>query len=118
MRSPSAARQALARIGQSARQPVDPEPAVGVEHHLDDRGVFEKAGDRRPERGAQHARAARDRFGLEGMNRHVRPRFEPSRISALAMGMIRKGRNWGGSTSIVGVVVLWRRKTGGRRIGA
>ena len=70
-------RQPLARIGEPARQPVDPEPPVGVQHHLDDGRVFEEGGDRRSERGAQHARAARDRFGLEGMNRHPRPRSEP-----------------------------------------
>ena len=45
-------------IFQAARQPVDPEPTVGVEHHLDDRRVFEEGGDGRAERGAQHARAA------------------------------------------------------------
>ena len=50
--------ETLAGVRQAPRQPVDPEPAVGIEHHLDDRWVFEQAGDRRPERGAQHARAA------------------------------------------------------------
>ena len=70
-------RQPLARIGKPARQPIDPEPPVGVEHHLDDAGVFEERGDRRPERGAQHARAARDRLGLEGMNRQSRREFVP-----------------------------------------
>ncbi len=33
----------LAGIGQALRQPVDPEPPIGVEHHLDDRGIFQKA---------------------------------------------------------------------------
>ena len=50
---------------QPARQPVDPEPAVGIEHHLDDAGVFEKAGDRGTKRRAQHARAARESLGSE-----------------------------------------------------
>ena len=54
--------QALAGIREPFRKPVDPEPAVGVEHHLDDRRVFEEAGDGGTERGAQHARAADDRF--------------------------------------------------------
>ena len=45
-----------------ARQPVDPEPAIGIEHHLDDAGVFEIAGDRGAKRGAQHARAAGEGF--------------------------------------------------------
>ncbi len=56
---------AAAGILQPARQPVDPEPAVGIEHHFDDARVFEVAGDRRSERGAQHARAAGKGFGSE-----------------------------------------------------
>ncbi len=67
-------RDAAAGILEPARQPVDPEPAVGIEHHLDDAGVFEVAGDRRPERGAQHARAAGEGFGPEGDCRHCEPR--------------------------------------------
>ena len=41
-----------AAILQPPRQPVYPEPAVGVEHHFDDRRVFEEAGDGGAERGA------------------------------------------------------------------
>ena len=67
-------RDAAAGILEAARQPVDPEPAVGIEHHLDDAGVFEIAGDGRSERGAQHARAAGEGFGSEGDRRHVEPR--------------------------------------------
>jgi hypothetical protein len=55
-------RQSLARIGQPFGEPVDPDAPVGVQHHLDDGGVFQKARDGRAERGAQHARAARDRL--------------------------------------------------------
>ena len=36
-------RQPLTRIGKPARQPVDPEPPVGVQHHLDDAGSSRKA---------------------------------------------------------------------------
>ncbi len=57
-------RQSLTRIGQALREPVDPEPPVRVEHHLDDRRVFQETGDGRAEGGAQHARAAKDRLGL------------------------------------------------------
>jgi hypothetical protein len=57
MRSPSAGDR-RSRIGQAFRQPVDPEPPVGVEHHLDDFGVFQKPGDGGAERGTQHARPA------------------------------------------------------------
>ncbi len=50
-------RHAAARILKPARQPVDPGPAVEVEHHLDDAGVFQICRNRWPKRGAQHARA-------------------------------------------------------------
>ena len=71
-------RDAAAGVFQSPRQPVDPEPAVGVEHHLDNGGVFEVASDRRSERGAQHARAAGEGLGLEGSCRHYEPRKRAS----------------------------------------
>src|SRR5260370_376515 len=61
-RSPSAAEQSLTRVGQTLSQPVDPEATVWVQHHLDDGGVFEPAGNRWPQCGAQHAGAAGDRF--------------------------------------------------------
>ena len=67
MRSPSAGDQRLAGIGEALAQPVDPEPPVRVEHHLDDGRIFEQAGDGGPERRAQHARAARDRFAARMM---------------------------------------------------
>jgi hypothetical protein len=78
--------EALARVRQPIRQSVDPEPPVGVQHNLDDSGVFEEAGDRRSERRAQHARATRHRLGLEGMNRHLRPRSHGLRRAALDRG--------------------------------
>ena len=45
-----------------ARQPVDPEPAIGIEHHLDNAGIFEIAGDRGAKRRAQHASSAGEGF--------------------------------------------------------
>ena len=66
-------RQALTGIGEPFGQPVDPEPPVGVEHHLDDRGVFQKPAIGGPERRAQHARAAKDRLGFLVSSRHVVP---------------------------------------------
>ena len=55
------------------RQPVDPKPAIGIEHHLDDARVFEIAGDRRPERSAQHARAAGEGFGSKRNGGQLEP---------------------------------------------
>jgi hypothetical protein len=54
--------QLFAGISQAFRQSVDPQPTIGIEHHLNDAGIFEPRSDRRPERGAQHSRAARDSF--------------------------------------------------------
>jgi hypothetical protein len=53
--------QALIGIRQAARKPVDPQPAIGVKHHLNDVRIVKKTRDRRTERCAQHARTARDR---------------------------------------------------------
>ncbi len=47
-----------AGIRKAARQPVDPQPSIRIEHHLDNRGVLEPARDRRPKSRTQHARAA------------------------------------------------------------
>ena len=66
-------RQQFARVRKPLGKPVDPEPPIGVEHHLDDRGVFQKPGDRRPEGRAQHARAAKDRLRFLVSGRHVVP---------------------------------------------
>jgi hypothetical protein len=52
----------LPGVFEAAGQSVNPEPAVGIQHHFDDAGVFEVAGDRLAERSAQHARAAGESF--------------------------------------------------------
>jgi hypothetical protein len=89
-----------AAILQSARQAVDPQPAVRIEHHLDDRGVFKEGRDRRTEGSAQHARAAREGLRMEWSSRHDRPPSGANHNMRLATGMIRKGKKWGGSTRI------------------
>jgi hypothetical protein len=58
-------RQPCARVRQPIGQPVDPDASIRIEHDLDNRRVFKPRGDRRPQRGAQHARAARDCFRPE-----------------------------------------------------
>ncbi len=62
-------------------------PAIGVEHHLDDAGIFQVGGDRRPERGAQHARAAGEGFRSEGNRRHSEPRKFASLGGACVSGV-------------------------------
>jgi hypothetical protein len=68
-----------AHILQPSRQPVDPKPTVGIEHHFDDARVFKVAGDRRSERGAQHARAAGKGFGPKCGCYHSNPVKAPRR---------------------------------------
>jgi hypothetical protein len=67
-------RDAATGVFEAARQPVDPQATVGIEHHLDDGRIFQVGGDRRPERGTQHARAAGESFRSEGYRRHCEPR--------------------------------------------
>lgn len=55
-------RHHLAGVGQPFGKPVHPDAAIGVQHHLDNGRFFQKPGDGGSERGAQHARAALDRF--------------------------------------------------------
>ena len=67
--------EALAGVGEAGSESVDPEPAVRVEHDLDDGGLIEPRGDVGAERGCQHAPAARQAFGLKVSNGHWRPRM-------------------------------------------
>ena len=55
-------REARSGIGESLGQPVDPEPPIGIEHHLDDGRVFQESGDGGAEGSAQHARASKGRL--------------------------------------------------------
>ena len=57
----------LAVYRRVRRQAVDPEPAVGIDHHLDHRRIGERRGDRRPHGGAQHGPLAVERW--RGSNR-------------------------------------------------
>jgi hypothetical protein len=55
-------RQSLPGVAKASGQAVDPQPAVRIEHDLDDGGIFQPGPDRMPHRRAQHANAARSRF--------------------------------------------------------
>lgn len=83
---PVSSREALSRVRQAARQPINPQPAIGVEHHLDDRGVLQISRNGGAERAAEHARAARDRLCLSRMNCHCRPQQRRRLRSALRCG--------------------------------
>ena len=88
--------QSLLRLDQTARKPIDPEPTIWIEHHFDDGRVFEPARDRRPERGAQHARAPGNDLCLEGMDRHRHPDLQRCnsgrRTGRLKEGAIRSAQ--------------------------
>jgi hypothetical protein len=77
--------QAFASFRQTSREPVDPQPAIGIEHYLDDRRIFEIARNRRTECRAQHARTARDCFRLKGMDCHHCPQL-PRSLQAASDG--------------------------------
>ena len=62
-----------ARFAKTFAEAVDPEPAVGIEHDLDDARIRQPACDGRPERGAQHPCAPRCLFGPGGVNDHLCP---------------------------------------------
>src|SRR5664279_1938393 len=85
-------RQALAGIDKPAGQSIDPEPAVRIEHDLDDVSVFEPDRDGRPKRRTQHARAARDGLLIEMMTCHLSPPAWRPRVAVVMSGVIRKGR--------------------------
>src|ERR1700756_114915 len=72
-------RQPLSGILESALEPVDPEPAVWIEHHLDDRSVLQEGCDSRTESRAQHARAARGGLVVALGPNHSRPPRCPAR---------------------------------------
>jgi hypothetical protein len=55
-------REPFSGVGEPLGQAVDPEPPVGIEHHLDDRRVFQESGDGGAEGCAQHARASQGRL--------------------------------------------------------
>ena len=80
-------RNAAAGVFEATRQPVDPQATVGIEHHLDDARIFQIGGDRRPEGGAQHARAAGESFRSERNRRHYKPRKFASRGGADVSGV-------------------------------
>jgi hypothetical protein len=66
-------RQAFAGIDKAARQPIDPDPTVGIKHDLNDFRIFQEQRDSWTKCGAQHARATRGRFLIEMVNCHLRP---------------------------------------------
>ena len=57
-------RQPLPCIGQTFGEPIHPDAAIGIQHHLDHSWIFQKASNRCPERGAQHPRTTRNRLGF------------------------------------------------------
>ncbi len=66
-------REREAAIGEPFAKPVDPEPAVGIEHHLDDRGVGKPFGDCAAERRLQHPGAPTFQFIPEWLRAHENP---------------------------------------------
>ena len=79
--------RAAAGVFKPPGEAIDPEAAVGVEHHLDDAGVFEKTRDGRTERRTQHAGTAQEGLG-SGRDWHSgTPRFGASSEAAVIGGV-------------------------------
>ena len=83
-------RQTLSGIEKSTRQPIDPEPAVRIEHDLDDGGVFKPERNRRAKRRAQHAGATRRRLLIELVDCHFRPQTFRLQIAVVPWGSLEK----------------------------
>src|SRR5262249_20470680 len=83
-------RDAAAGILKPSRKTVDPQPAVRVEHHLHDRGIFEVAADGAAERGAEHSRAAFEGLRSESDCAHAEPRGSPRLEADVSTGSSRK----------------------------
>ncbi len=66
-------RQPFTGIFEATREPIDPEPAVRIEHDLGNRGLLQPSRDRGPECRSQHACATRRRLGSFGLYRHPSP---------------------------------------------
>lgn len=79
--------QPFARVGKPFGQPVHPKAAVRVQHRLDHGRVCKQPGNGGAERGAQHARAALNRFLSVVVDGHVGPGFR--------RGRDRRPRRWG-----------------------
>ena len=57
------------RIGDPGSEPIDPQPTIGIEHDLDDRGIFKPSGNLRPERSMRAPREdACDWMGITLIN--------------------------------------------------
>jgi len=85
MRSPSSGDKRSPGIDEPAREPIDPEPAIGIEHHLNDRRIFEPKRVAGPS-AVRSMRAPRD-VGLliEMVDCHFRPQAWP-RLQPLMWG--------------------------------
>ena len=109
-------RQSFTRLRQTAGQPVDPEPPIGIQHHFDDGRVFQPLRNGWSERGAQHARAAQNNR-CSGVFPHTAApktvsRDHPTRSNVGS----DKSRSGAGSGNASGAgIVVWRRNRNARR---
>ena len=76
-------------------QPIDPQTAIGIEHHFDHRRLFKPACDLAAKRRAQHARAARQCLGPDRNNAHELPR-----IAATDHRLHSRGRSKGHQNAV------------------
>ena len=75
--------QYLVAFGDPLLQPIDPEPAVGIEHDLDDLWIGKPFGNRPAHCGTQHARTAMACFDPDRFCGHGTPFSGPGRSARL-----------------------------------
>ncbi len=83
----------FARVGEAVRKAVDPEPPVWVQHHLDDDGIVEEAGDGGAERRAQHPCATRSRLRSSVLDHACHPVVIGPHRAALDRGRVEEALN-------------------------
>ncbi|GER05629.1 hypothetical protein JCM17846_33110 [Iodidimonas nitroreducens] len=63
------------RVDAPVAMAIDPQPAVGIDHHFDDGGVGQRRRNRRSHGGAQHGALAIDRTGMKAVSHGLRLRL-------------------------------------------
>ncbi len=107
-------RQTLAGVGQPFGQPIHPDPPVRVQHHFDDGGVLQQGRQDRPERGAQHPRAAISRCLPVVDACHPVPDLPGRCVVLPGWGSLKEAQKQA-DQQVLDVVVAWRANTGNRR---
>jgi hypothetical protein len=87
-------------IGDPCAETIDPEPAVGIEHDFDDRGVGKPLGNRAAKRCPQHAGTTSLRLETDRFCAHDSPRWMVRAKAPGSTGMSKRRKDSLFSTEI------------------